>query len=873
MVRADEGSDFRFYLAYHHREIARQLFALTLHNEVQVRMATLPKYSGKHGMDAQRPMNAAHARRFLPLALATALAAILGLPLALQMQAEHTRHWRQASFEDFSRGTAKGVALRSDGRLELAPHFASFTDADCAYLWALRLDSKGNLYIAGGSNAKVLRVDSAGKATRVFESGELTAQAIAIDARDNLYVGTSPDGKVYKITPSGETNVFFEPKTKYIWDLLIDPRGTLYVATGDKGQIFAVAPDGTSELFYSGEETHIRALALDSRGNVIAGTDPNGLILRVPAGHSPATAKKAGTNHDKTAVEAAPKSLQNRSEPNNRQQASATEQKSNPRKAFVLYETSKKEIPARVSDNAGNIYAAAIGEKQKASGAITPSLIFHPPPINTATTTGGLAIITAPIPQPTIFSPFPPAVSSAVFRVAPDGAPEEIWNSRDSLAYALGVSSRGKLLLGTGNDGAVIEIESPGVFANFAKTGSAQVTSFAQSPSGKMYLSTANPGKVFTLGPDYEAEGSFESQTFDARMFSEWGRLEWFGDGAARSTTLKTEAPSKNDTARIALYARSGNTSDPGKDWSPWAGPYTVSGAKVECPPARFIQWKAQLKGQLNDGINWISIAYLPKNVAPVIDAIVLQNPGVRIQNPSLNPTPLPPSAQVKMPPQTNPLGGITVPSAPLQGDRDAPKFEPTPQGTQQKGFQSVVWSAHDDNDDELTYSLYYRGEGERDWKVLKDKIDQKYFSWDTSSLPDGAYYLKLLASDAPSNPRLEALKAERESERFEIDNTPPVIEGFSAQPPAGRDSSPTRIHFEARDRASTIARAEFSVDGGEWMLVPPIGRLSDAPRESYDLALPGLSTGEHTVAGRVVDRFENTSSSKTTFRISPAKP
>jgi len=31
--------------------------------------------------------------------------------------AEHTRTWRQASYEDFLKGTPHGVAVRSDGRL------------------------------------------------------------------------------------------------------------------------------------------------------------------------------------------------------------------------------------------------------------------------------------------------------------------------------------------------------------------------------------------------------------------------------------------------------------------------------------------------------------------------------------------------------------------------------------------------------------------------------------------------------------------------------------------------------------------------------------------------------------------------------------
>ncbi|HEY2108626.1 MAG TPA: hypothetical protein VGH17_01925, partial [Candidatus Acidoferrales bacterium] len=147
------------------------------------------------------------------------LAAGLNSVTAIPAQAEHTRTWRQSDSSEFEKGTAKGVAIRSDGKLMPAPRFISFSDPNLAYLWTLRLDSKGRLYAAGGSDAKVLRFDDAGKPATVFESPELAAQAIIFDSHDNLYVGTSPDGKVYKVTPDGQKSVFFEPKTKYIWAL------------------------------------------------------------------------------------------------------------------------------------------------------------------------------------------------------------------------------------------------------------------------------------------------------------------------------------------------------------------------------------------------------------------------------------------------------------------------------------------------------------------------------------------------------------------------------------------------------------------------------------------------------------------------------
>src|SRR5215468_4185211 len=198
--------------------------------------------------------------------------------------AEHTRRWRQSTYDEFLKGTTRGIAVRSDGRLELAPKFTQLADADASYLWSIKLDGKGTPYASGGSPAKVFKLDANGKTATVFQSSELAAQAIAFDSKGTLYVGTSPDGKVYRVSSTGEKSVFFDPKTKYIWDIEFAADGTLYVATGDKGQIFAVSPDGKSELYYASDEAHIRVLSFDGKGNLIAGTEPSGRVLRLTRG-------------------------------------------------------------------------------------------------------------------------------------------------------------------------------------------------------------------------------------------------------------------------------------------------------------------------------------------------------------------------------------------------------------------------------------------------------------------------------------------------------------------------------------------------------------------------------------------------------------
>lgn len=776
--------------------------------------------------------------RLVPLC-GIAVVAALGIAGA---GAERTRTWRQSSYEEFEKGTAKGVALRSDGKLVLAPRFAQFSDLNTAYLWALRVNSKGALYAAGGSNAKVLRLDETGAATPVFESQEMAAQALAIDARDNIFVGTSPDGKVYKIPApdakgeSGKAVVFFEPKTKYIWDLAVDASGTVFVATGGKGEVYAVSPDGKGVLFYSSPETHIRSLALDGKGNLLIGTEPNGLVARV------SMANPAGLD------------------------------KAEQRPAFVLYETARKEVTSLLVDRAGNIYAASVGEKPRPIPGALQAQQFIPQTTVTSTGQTFTTAVAMPPGQQTPFVPFPMLVGgSEVYRIAPDGAPESLWSSREDLVYALRLGTAGKLLLGTGNRGLVIQLEGERTHAALPKTAAAQVTGLVGGGGGRIYVATANPGKVFALGPEYEPEGSYESQVFDAKIFSQWGRLSWWGDNGATD-------------GQVEFYVRTGNTSNPEKNWSAWAGPHTdPKGSMVNSPAARFAQWKVVFKNpaaapaaaksakteamppahEMATSISWVSLAYLPKNVAPTVEAIIVQNPGVRVHG-----FPVPPQqqqpAQLRMPPATTGVPGMSV----SQPQPQPPRFDPPPQGLTHRGYQSVLWSTRDENDDDLVFSLYYRGEGETKWKLLKDRIEQKFFAWESNTLPDGAYYLKVVACDSPSNPPADMQCGERESDRFEVDNTPPRVENLRAEPA----NPETRIRFDAKDSFSTIVRAEYSLDAGEWKLAFPVDRLSDSLSESYEIALRDLVPGEHTMAVRVFDQFENSASAKVTFTVEGTK-
>jgi hypothetical protein len=226
-------------------------------------------------------------------------------------------------------------------------------------------------------------------------------------------------------------------------------------------------------------------------------------------------------------------------------------------------------------------------------------------------------------------------------------------------------------------------------------------------------------------------------------------------------------------------------------------------------------------------------------------------------------------------------LPNTDIPSSNSNGPPQ-PHFEPPVPAVRDLDSIGVKWTAHDDNDDQLTYALYYRGDGESRWLLLKDNLTDKFYSFEASLLPDDGYTFKVVASDAPSHSPGDALSGEREGSRVEIDTTPPRVEALTA---SAESSGELHVTFHAIDSFSPIKRAEYSLDAGEWQLVEPVGKLSDAKTEDYDFRV-AVMAGEHTPVGgikknaarsevplehvvvvRVYDRYDNLGTAKFVVR------
>jgi hypothetical protein len=728
------------------------------------------------------------------------LAALCAFALAFPTFAVETKFWRQDDFSDLEKGNLDKISIRSDGRLSLAPSLHEVLDSSTPYLWAVAQDGKGNLYAGGGgpegSTAQLFRVNAAGKSTVVAELPGLEIHAIAIDRNGAVYAATDPDGKVYRIA-GGKPEVFFDPKEKYIWALAFSPSGDLYVATGDQGDIYKVTPDGKGSIFFQTEEAHARSMAVDRSGNLIVGTEPGGIIIRIsPAGEG-----------------------------------------------FILYQAPKREITAVAVAADGSIYAAGVGNKgaapfrppapQPAPAPATPSPATSAPGTPAPPGTQRPAAPTAP-PPPTVSGAATSIVGgSDVYRIYPDGSSRKIWSHAQDVAYAIAFDRNGKPLVGTGNKGNIYRLDSDLRYTLLLNLAPTQVTGFAAAANGGVFAATGNVGKVYRIGPELARQGTFESDTFDGGGFTYWGALNYSGSASGGGVSFET---------------RSGNVSHPQKYWSPWTKvPLEGRSGRVAAPPSRFLQYRVTLTAAA-DGrspeLVAVEVAYLGKNVAPMVQAIDIPPANYRF-SPSISSPLGAPTRNITLQPMNARKPPAKAPLAEIENL--------TMQHA--SGYQGVRWMAQDENEDTLTYKLEIRGSGENHWTLLKDDIREKNFSFDATAFADGKYVVRVTASDAPSNPPDQALSASLESDAFLIDNTPPEISGLAAIP----SSNGVDVRWTAKDALSIITKAEYSVNGGDWTLAQPVTKLSDSPQEQYQVVIPrNTPAGECTIAVRVSDEYDN---------------
>src|SRR5262249_46196528 len=434
----------------------------------------------------------------------------------------------------------------------------------------------------------------------------------------------------------GKTDVYFDPGDKYIWSLAMMPDGSLAVGTGDNGKLYRVRSAGATpeaSLLVNTTQTHVISLAVTPQGDLIAGTDSGGLVLRVsPEG-----------------------------------------------KTFALFDTQLREIHALAPAADGSIYALALSDAAATVRGPSAPAVTTPQPTEGATPTTSVTITAIDEPGAPAQSQPPPARSrndvstarSAVFRILPDGATDVVWSSPTVTAFSIAPSLQpGSVLIGTADKGRIYSVTNDGRDTLLLQSPEGQISSLFVK-NNQVYAASSNQGKLFRFSNELVSEGSYESPVRDAKLTASWGRIWWRGAGA------------------VEVQTRTGNGERPDATWSDWSAPYrNPDGNQISSPRARFIQWRATVRSATPSATPaWmedVSVAYLPRNVAPEVLSITVLPIGVGLQQ----------MAQVAVDPN--------VESSGLDPSVFGPVAQVPPRRFYQRGARSFQWQAEDRNSDTL---------------------------------------------------------------------------------------------------------------------------------------------------------------------------
>lgn len=737
--------------------------------------------------------------------------------------ASSTATWEMNTFADFAKGRLTELSLSRDGRVALGPKLDVLFSSEQPSVWSLAQGRDGSLYAGTGHRGRVFQVDSKGKGSVLWTSPEPEVFAVAVGPDGAVYAGTSPDGKIYRIE-GGRATVYFDPKARYIWGLAFGKDGALYAGTGDQGKIWRVSRAGTGEVWYDTGQQHVTALAFDPEGRLLAGTEPNGLLYRVT---------------DKA-------------------------------KAFVLYDSTLPEIRTIAVSADGSVYAAALGGSiaQRATAAASagqnttgttqvtaPTTSITVTDQSASLTQGGLEIKPKPpaadnqkgsasstiTPGATVYSAPQPEITgvekSALYRINPDNTVETLWSSREENLYDLLLASDREVVFATDTQGRIYRLTPDRKLTLIVQTNGGETTRLL--PSGDSLLAaTSSSGQLTRIGGGLARQGTYESPIHDAGSVAKWGLLSWRGQ--------------RNASGRLVFRARAGNSARPDNTWSAWSEPLSdPAGSRLDCPNARFVQWRAEFTGNGSESpsLTGVTLSYLPQNNPPAVHSI-----NVLTQIVPAGSSTKAASAQQS----TAAAYTVTVTDS---TDTSASTVSGTPTQTVSRGLAQqiqITWQADDPDGDKLSYSVYFRGEDEMQWKPLRTNITDNILTLEGDVLADGKYFFRVVASDKLANPSSASRESDLESPPVLFDNTPPVVKASGRRAGSGAE-----ITAEASDTSSALRRAEYSVDASAWFPLDSVDGVVDGPQERFVLRLPNLSPTEHVFVVRVFDASNNSGLAK----------
>ena len=578
---------------------------------------------------------------------------------------------------------------------------------------------------------------------------------------------------------------------KYIWALAVDAKGNLFAGTGDKGIIYKITPDGKGAPFYKTNATHATALAFDKAGNLLVGTG-------TPGQGAADRRRRQGVRAARLAVPGNPRAAL-------RRQGHALRRRDQRPRRRPGGAGRRTDTAARSARRRDRARAGAVGvgrdhvdvDRRRRRRRHVDRLAARGSP-------------------------------RAEGRRLPHRARRPLGSAvgvARRLAVRPDVRRRRRADHRHRQQGQDVSARRRSAAADAARARQRRSRSrrSTRTPRGRLYYATANPGKLFRLSSD---RAHARHLRIGARATRRWSR-----PGARSAGTARTPGGSQ-----IELFTRSGNTETPDDTWSAWSARLHQRRRLADHQPEGALPAVARGadRQRRRPGAH-VGHRRLP--AAQSAAAGAHRSPCIRRASCSRSRSrpaiPSSPASTIRSTPDRKLAAA---------GERAAGNASPSlGRRTYQKGLQTLVWKADDENDDDLVYDVLYRREGETAWKTLRKAISDTILVWDTTTVPNGTYFVKIVASDAPSNPLGTALTGELDSVGVRDRQH---AAGHHGRPASASIAAAPIVTFDVKDDHSPIQRVEFSQDGQRWRGVFPVDGIADSRERA-------LRAGDRRRAGR----------------------
>lgn len=638
-----------------------------------------------------------------------------------------------------------------------------------------------------------------------LSSGDLTG--VSVDSRGQVRAGWAL-GKT--AVSEGQTS----------WGSVLLPDGAILIGTGNEGKIVRVS-GGQVEVAATTGQMAVSAMALAWNGDVIAGSFPNGKLYRLPKGASlkGAEAKEFGTKIEgvdyiwSLAYDEKSKSLYAATGPEGKV-LRIDEQG----KAQVHFDAEDPHVVSLAIGPDGKVYCGTAGKallyRIDAPGRATVVNDFDAEDVsNIAVTKDGTVWATANkygggfsmpgkggasfVGGPGGARPSRPGESVLVrFQ---KGVAETMLDNKKTHFTALTIADDGTPYVGAGAEGRVYTVNDDHLERIVADAEERQIQTIHLSGK-KRYLISSDPVVVHEIKGDGGQDAVWTSKVLDAGLPADFGQLSWRGAGS------------------VEFETRSGSTQEPDASWSAWSKPLTAPG-KPGSPKGRYVQMRARFGKDGAANFGEVRFAFVTDNARALITSLGADGRNQR-------------SGRLST--------GLTSSG-----------------GKVSKGSSnvSVKWDVDNPDRDELRYRVWYRLDAQTQWRdALKpgDIYTKSDLDWDTTSLPEGLYRIKVEATDELVNPPDRVTRHSLESGLILVDNTAPT---FKSATLAGR-----KLSAEVADGLGPIARLEVSVAGSDdWRPLFPSDGIYDEASEKFDTDIGALvPAGSRLIGLRAWDQAGN---------------